>query len=316
MLSGVEAESVIELVRRRIGDPARQATGNRRIGLVVEGGAMRGVYTAGSLLGLHHVGAAHAFDAAYGTSAGALNLAHFLSGEGPNKIAAYYQILTSPRFYNPKRIHKVVDIDYLVKKVMREDFPLEFDKLWSCPTVFKVGVLNYDSAEGEVVELPRNEVDAWKLLHATVALPILYNRTVEFRGSRYSDGGMIVPFPLRQAISDGMTDILVLLTHNPAIAPDPRAKTTRALYRTLFAKKRSDLMKVFDGWPEQMRSLQMLLSGEELPDPPVRIAVIAPRSELIPRTAMDRDILRGCCEQMAAEVLRIFGQAEEVTLPA
>jgi predicted acylesterase/phospholipase RssA len=44
-----------------------------RIVLVIEGGGMRGAVSGGMALALHELGLAGAFDAAYGSSAGALN---------------------------------------------------------------------------------------------------------------------------------------------------------------------------------------------------------------------------------------------------
>ncbi len=315
MLSGIEPQEVIALIKCRLGNPRAEGP-ERKLGLIVEGGAMRGVYTAGSLLGLHQLGANHVFDAAYGTSAGAINAAHFLSGEGPNKVSTYYKVLTDSHFYNPKRIHKILDIDYFVDEIMKKEMPLELDKLRQNPTPLKIGVLNWNKARAEVFPFPDSDDEAWSLLHACVSLPVLYNRRIPFRGQLYADGCMAVPFPLRQAIDDGMTDLLVLLTHDPIAPPAPRHRATRALYKTFFAKGRRDLMEIFDSWPETMHNLQRQISGMVPLPRPMKIAVIAPRWELIGRTAMDSDLLRENCAEMADMVLEIFGSTERISLPA
>jgi predicted acylesterase/phospholipase RssA len=51
------------------------------IALAIEGGAMRGVVSAGMLAGLEYLTRLPIFDAVYGTSAGAINGAYFLAGQ-------------------------------------------------------------------------------------------------------------------------------------------------------------------------------------------------------------------------------------------
>jgi len=50
-----------------------------KLGLVVQGGGMRGVVSAGALTVLHFLGLRRVFDATYGSSAGAMNLTYFLA---------------------------------------------------------------------------------------------------------------------------------------------------------------------------------------------------------------------------------------------
>jgi hypothetical protein len=51
-----------------------------KLGLVVEGGGMRGCVSGGGLQALSDLGLRDAFDAVYGSSAGAINSTYFLSG--------------------------------------------------------------------------------------------------------------------------------------------------------------------------------------------------------------------------------------------
>lgn len=52
-----------------------------KVGLVVEGGGMRGAVTGGMLMQLHDLGLKDLFDVVYGSSAGAINATYFLSGQ-------------------------------------------------------------------------------------------------------------------------------------------------------------------------------------------------------------------------------------------
>src|SRR5918994_4052855 len=64
-----------------------------RIALVVEGGGMRGAVSGGMVLALDELGLAGAFDAAYGSSAGALNAMWLVSGRVRDGIPTW----TDPR---------------------------------------------------------------------------------------------------------------------------------------------------------------------------------------------------------------------------
>lgn len=60
--------------------PGKRSDGFK-VGLVVEGGGMRGAVTGGMLMQLHSIGMKDAFDVVYGSSAGAMNATYFLSDQ-------------------------------------------------------------------------------------------------------------------------------------------------------------------------------------------------------------------------------------------
>src|ERR687889_796234 len=74
----------------------RDRPGGARVALVVEGGGMRGAVTGGMVLGLDELGLAHAFDAAYGSSAGTLNAMWLVSGRAHDGVPTW----TDPALVN------------------------------------------------------------------------------------------------------------------------------------------------------------------------------------------------------------------------
>src|SRR5262245_6066897 len=66
------------LARLRAGAPP--GVGDAKLGLVIEGGGMRGAISAGALVALERLGLTSAFDEVLGESAGALNACYFLAG--------------------------------------------------------------------------------------------------------------------------------------------------------------------------------------------------------------------------------------------
>ncbi|MEJ3654127.1 patatin-like phospholipase family protein [Actinomycetes bacterium KLBMP 9759] len=81
-------DTVIQLLR----DRTRQGStpGNRgddaRLVLLIEGGSSRGAYSSGMTVTIEQLGLLPAFDAVYGSSAGALNAAWLLCGRAESSI--------------------------------------------------------------------------------------------------------------------------------------------------------------------------------------------------------------------------------------
>lgn len=76
---------VLKVMHQRMQDGTSRPGSRRdnfKLGLVVEGGGMRGVVTGAMLMGLQDMGLfSNVFDAVYGASAGAINATYYLTGE-------------------------------------------------------------------------------------------------------------------------------------------------------------------------------------------------------------------------------------------
>jgi predicted patatin/cPLA2 family phospholipase len=304
LLQGIEPGRVIELIQRRIADPGAEP--DRKLAVVVEGGAMRGVYTAGALLALHLLKAQRAFDAVYGTSSGAVNAAHFLSGRGHLKAATYYKALVDGRFFHPLRIHRAVDIDYFVDDVLQKSFPLEMEQVIASPVPLRIALLNCTDGRGEVVTLPSTPAEAWQVIRACVCMPLVYNRTVMIGGKEFADGGMPIPFPLEAAIEDGCTDLLVLLSHDPNVPARMEAAIFRALYGRFFARGRWKLVEIYDQWPATINRLSDMAMGKIPLKSGVRVATISPIDPVVKSSTMSVPLLRRACHEMARQTLACF----------
>src|SRR4051812_24579153 len=77
----------------------RERPPGARIALVVEGGGMRGAVSGGMVLALDELGLRHAFDAAYGSSAGTLNAMWLISGRVQEGI---------PTWTDPRLVHELI----------------------------------------------------------------------------------------------------------------------------------------------------------------------------------------------------------------
>src|SRR4051794_4846253 len=164
------AHPVLEALHERPADA--------RIALVVEGGGMRGAVSGGMALALHELGLDQAFDAAYGSSAGALNAMWLVSGRVREGI---------PTWTDPSLVHElisrrrallrrgpVVDIETLVETRYEQLSPGLFDAVLSSRA--ELHPIATDVASGEALDLHETIEDERSLrlaLRASAALPML-----------------------------------------------------------------------------------------------------------------------------------------------
>lgn len=193
----------------------RKNTGNKKdgykIGLVFEGGGMRGVFGGGVARGLTEMGLGNAFDVVYGTSSGSCAAAYFLSGETTRGDSIYYDDLNNFKFIKPWRLSKLMDIDYLGDKFRNGDKSLDTKTIKDSETLLKIYVSDaYTGAHKCFTN--RDKVDLVALLTASCAAPGFYNKPVKIDDGAYLDGNVEKKLPIDAAIEDGCTDILVIST--------------------------------------------------------------------------------------------------------
>jgi predicted patatin/cPLA2 family phospholipase len=208
--------SVVELLRARLARRSRAPHGDgASIALAVEGGAMRGVVSAGMVSALEALGLTHAFDAVYGSSAGALNAAYFLAGQAAVGTTIYYEDINNLQFINMRRPlvgRPIVNLRFLLDDVALRRKPLDTAKVLSSPS--PLAVLATDTTTGECVVL-REFPDAASLLNAmraSATMPIIAGLPVAYNNGQYFDASLTEPIPVPSAEADGHTHILVLLT--------------------------------------------------------------------------------------------------------
>jgi len=205
----------------------RDRPSGARVALVIEGGGMRGAVSGGMVLALQEHGLAAAFDAAYGSSAGALNALWLVSGRADEGIRTWTDREWLSFLIRRRRLlvrRPVVDVDSLVLRRYEQLSPGLYEALLAVATEFHP--LATDVATGTPVDLYPDIVDVATLrtaLRASSMLPLLAGPPVALGGRRLLDAGLSAAIPIRAAVADGATHILVLrsrrageMTHAPS----------------------------------------------------------------------------------------------------
>ena len=314
LLHGVNPSAVISAIKER---SARWRAGNRepdgrKIGLVIEGGAMRAVCSAGGAMALAHLGFTELFDEVYATSAGAMNASYFLSDQPELGISVYFDNCTTRHFLNPLRIWKVIDIDYLFDQVVSKDKRLDVDKILSSRTKLLVAVIDRRTGAGTMIDTKATQAPLLSVLKAATALPVLYNRAIDIEGQPFLDGGLAIPFPIEQALANGCTDVLTLLTRPANFSLDVPGWASRKIFDIVCARGNANFNQTFSLCHERSQAARDLALGRVATPPGINIATICTdEPETIQRTTNDRVLLRSAAVNYGRKTLRVFGADAE-----
>lgn len=210
--------------------------------LVLEGGGMRGAYTAGVLDYLMEKGVS--FDSIYGVSAGALTGANFKAGQVGRGLRTFAAYLHDERYAGPQHLLKTGDwfnIDFSYNKIPNELDPADYDTFNASPVNFYSVVSNVETGKAEYIRITdlKRQMD---LVRASATLPLLSN-IVEIDGKKYLDGGSCDSIPLKKSMADGHSKNLVVLTQHRGFTKKPSAN--RYACRLMY-KKYPNYVKAMD----------------------------------------------------------------------
>ncbi len=198
--------------------------------LVLEGGAMRGIFTAGVLDALT-ARREPPFDLIVGVSAGACCAASFLARQPYRNYVIFHEYLTTRSFSDPTRFFtggSMVDMKWLMNPVTKSLYPLDVETMRASPTRFET--VATQAHTGEPAYLPAQGEDCLDAIHATVAIPFFYRGgPVRFRGQDYFDGAVSDPIPLDYVMAQGATHVTVVLTRSRSWSSKPLGTVARAL---------------------------------------------------------------------------------------
>lgn len=308
ILYGSNSQAVVDLLNSRKKDnQATQGEHSRKLALIVEGGAMRGVLSAGSLLAIDLLGYRNCFDEIYATSAGAVNAAYFLSGQGELGITVYFDDISNKNFFNPLRFTKIVDVDYVYDHIVPIVKPLNEINIKNSHTNLYMSVTNVNSGENELINTKTFSEPIAKVLKASNALPILYNRTVTLNGKQYIDGGASNPLPVKQAIANGCTDILILLSKDKNHVSLEPTTIQKLIYYLMLTRKHPKMMDCYkELFIQANESRKLALEGD--PNNEVNMATICPTEMelIVNKITMDRDKLVEGAYMQAAKTFKFF----------
>jgi len=195
--------------------PAWQGVSPVECNLVLEGGAMRGLYTAGVLDLFMDEG----FFAStiIAVSAGALNACSYVAGMRGRPLYLNVRYCDDWRYYSMVcllRTGRAFDPDFFFRELMYDLHPFDFDSFVSSPLSLTTVLADLEAGEAmyRTISDPQSEME---YLQASVSLPLI-TRIVSIDGKKFLDGGMHDSVPIEYSRSLGARKHIVVLTQDPS----------------------------------------------------------------------------------------------------
>lgn len=182
-----------------------------KTGLVLEGGGMRGIYTAGVLDVFMEHGLR--FDGLVGVSAGAIHGCSFLSGQKGRSIRYYKNYCKDPRFMSMRSFFmtgNVVGVDFCYHELPDKLDIYDHEAFLRSDTAFYATCSNVETGKPEYCRITdmRGQID---YLRASATLPYL-SKIVEADGKKYLDGGCTDSIPVEAFRKMGYEKNVLVLT--------------------------------------------------------------------------------------------------------
>ena len=200
--------------------------------LILEGGAMRGIYTAGALDVLMENGIET--DLCIGVSAGALFGINYKSKQIGRVLRYNLRFSSDKRFVGWRSILKTGDL--MDKKFYFEDLPyhldpMELDTYKNNKMQFRAVVTNLTTGQAEYPEIyDIADYKCMEYLRASGSLPFL-SKNVVIDGTPYLDGGVADSVPVQYCIDEGYDKIIVILTRPYGYRKKGTIKFTKLFYK-------------------------------------------------------------------------------------
>ena len=198
-----------------------------RVALVLEGGGMRGVISAGMAAALERLGLTASFDLVVGSSAGAINGGALIAGVARGCAAAYHGPFASRTFVNPMRLfwgRPVLSVDYVLGYDSADLDADRHDRAVASPIALHCVAVDVATAAAVDLTGMRSKRELWDALLASSRMPWAGGAPIELGGRRYVDGGLAAPIPVNEAVAAGATHVLALQTRPYGV---PRKSASR-----------------------------------------------------------------------------------------
>lgn len=185
-----------------------------KTGLVLEGGALRTIFSAGVCDAFLDAGLPLP-DYTVGVSAGIAYGVSYLSGQSRRNLKLVTTYAGDRRYMGLRnwldpqnRSYFGLKFDY--ETIPDQLLPFDYDAFAAYPGTVEAVVTNLNTGRADYLPVPRRDSPNL-LLEASCALPLMFP-VIEIEGQPYLDGGCADPIPWRRAFDVGCDRVVVVLT--------------------------------------------------------------------------------------------------------
>lgn len=211
-------------------------------GLILEGGGMRGMFTAGVLDCLMEEGIR--FEYVIGSSSGVCNAMNYVSNQPgrsrdmmllPKKesYAGVKEFILHGSFLNLKKLFRILPY--------QEKTKFDFSTYFTSTIENEFVVSNCLTGQAEYLSESQDEERLATIATASCALPLV-GKPVKNEDTWYMDGSMTDPIPVQHTLDKGCERIVLISTKGKGMDPSDLSKYNWAM-RILYGKKFNPFLK-------------------------------------------------------------------------
>ncbi len=262
----------------------------KKVGMIMEGGGQRGVFTAGVVDYLMEQN----FEVPYviGVSAGTCNALDYVSGQPQRTRKCMIDSQEKYDLYSLKNILRkgyYIDMDLIFDEFPKGIYPFDFETYAKSQEKTRCLITATDCITGDAVYIEEKEDEARMrtAAKASASLPFV-SAPVMVDGRPMMDGGLRDSIPIQKATRDGYKYNILILTRPAGYRKDEKKKDpTVALARIIYKK-----------YPRMVRDMELrahrynkVLETIDALEKKGRVYVIRPQVPCVGRTETDIDKL-------------------------
>ncbi|MBQ3135111.1 MAG: patatin family protein [Oscillospiraceae bacterium] len=185
-----------------------------KTGLVLEGGALRTIYSSGVCDGLLAGGVMA--DYVVGVSAGIAYGVSYISGQSGRNLEIVTRFARDRRYMglgnllDPKN-RSYFGLDFTYRQIPETLIPFDYEAFAAFPGQVEAVVTELETGKARYCTVPRDKEGSSLVLQATCALPLMFP-SYQIEGVECVDGGVADSIPYRRAFEQGCDRVIVVLT--------------------------------------------------------------------------------------------------------
>ncbi|WGE69023.1 patatin family protein [Actinobacillus equuli subsp. haemolyticus] len=251
-----------------------------KVGLVLEGGAMRGMFTAGVLDVF--LDEQLEFDGAVTVSAGALFGVNLPSKQRGRVLRYNKKYMNDKRFLSLKSwltTGNLINRDFAFYELPTIHDPFDQATFAQSQMDFWVTLTNVETGEPEYFKV-QDVFKEMELFRATSAMPFV-SQFVEINGKKYLDGGIADSIPLQKCLDLGYDKIVLVLTRPLEYRKKP---SSMALFKWIYR----GYPHLIERWQQRYQDYNQTVERIIQLNQAQQIFVIRP-SQTIPLSRLEKD---------------------------
>lgn len=244
--------------------------------LVLEGGSLRSMFTAGVLDVMMEEGIELSY--VNGVSAGSMCGMNYIAKQIGRTLRVNKEYLHDKRYISFRNMLKnrlIFNFDFLFGELSRDLVPFDFEVFEQSSQRFEVVATRCKT--GKPVFFEKGScTELYAAVQASSSMPVL-SKMITVEGKKYLDGGISLPIAYQRALDEGYEKVVVVLTREHGYRKKPMDSLTRRCYERYF-KPLPKLLTSLEEVPERYNVIQEEMDRLEAEG---KIFIIRPQSPVL-----------------------------------